>query len=167
VDVLDLDKRPQCLTKTARLINFLLYWLVWAILAVKGVDFKLAGANAVAKKGPVIIIGAPHTSLADAVVMIASIRRSYAGIGMAELRNGGEWPWIIGKGFDLLGHIPIEATPNRAPTLPPRRCMRYVTEPLWQSGRMAGKSKKASPKHGSPATRGSRCSPAPKSTSSK
>jgi hypothetical protein len=29
VDVLDLDKRPQCLTKTARLINFLLYWLVW------------------------------------------------------------------------------------------------------------------------------------------
>lgn len=99
-------KKPQSLTKTARLINFALRWLVPLILWLKGVDFKISNEKAIPKKGSVIIVGADHTSLADAIFMMAAYRRPYAGIGMAELVSD-EWPWVIRKGFGWLGHIPI------------------------------------------------------------
>jgi len=106
VEAPDFTKKPQSLTKTARLINFILRWLMPLALRVKGVDFKVEGIKNIPKKGPIVIIGTPHLSLADAFFMIASIRRPYVAVGMAELLSD-EWPWIIRKGFGWLGHIPI------------------------------------------------------------
>jgi 1-acyl-sn-glycerol-3-phosphate acyltransferase len=77
--------------------------------------------------------------------MIASIRRSYAGIGMAELRNGGEWPWIIGKGFDLLGHIPIDrgnAESGANASTAALHALRYgAALAVWPHGRQVQKGK--------------------------
>lgn len=103
----DFTIKPQSLTKTARTINFFLRWIIPFVLWVKGADVKIANKKVVPKKGAVILVGADHTSLADAIFMIAAYRRAYAGIGMAELLSD-EWPWIIRRGFQLLGHIPIE-----------------------------------------------------------
>lgn len=100
--------RPKSLSLTARILNTLLRILVQLALLFTFVNFKVANQRIIPKKEPVIIVGADHTSLADAVFMLASIRCTYAGIGMAELKNTEEWPWVIGKLFDLLGHIPID-----------------------------------------------------------
>lgn len=102
----DFTQRPQSLTKTARLINFALRWIVPLLFWIKRVDFKMANADILPKQGPIIVVGAPHTSLADALFMMNVIRRPYAGIGMAELLSE-EWPFIVRRGFELLGHIPI------------------------------------------------------------
>lgn len=102
----DFAVRPQSLTKTARFINFWLHRLVRLLLWIMRVDFKVTNKDIVPKKGPVVLVCGDHTSLADAIFMIASINRPYAGVGMAELLSD-EWPWIIRKAFELLGHIPI------------------------------------------------------------
>lgn len=103
----DFAQRPQSLTWTARFINFCLHRLVRLLLWIMRVDYKVTNKDIIPKKGPVVLVCADHTSLADAIFMIASINRSYAGVGMAELLSD-EWPWIIRKAFALLGHIPIE-----------------------------------------------------------
>lgn len=108
VDIHDTLSRPQSLTWSARTLNKLLRILVRLALLFTFVNFKVDNRKIIPKKEPVIIVGADHTSLADAVFMLASIRCTYAGIGMAELKNTEEWPWVIGKLFDWLGHIPIE-----------------------------------------------------------
>lgn len=102
------QERPQSLSVTARLLNTLLRIVVRIALKITFVNFKVGNRKVIPKHKSIIIVGADHTSLADAVFMIASIRCTYAGIGMAELKNTSEWPWIIGKIFDLLGHIPID-----------------------------------------------------------
>lgn len=108
VETINFDMRPQSLTKAARILNFLIYVAVWTLIFLRNINFKVDNTKAVPKKGPLIIVCAPHTSLADAVFMVASIRRSYAGIGMIELKNGDDWPAIVGKAFDMLGHIPVD-----------------------------------------------------------
>lgn len=108
MDKPDFAIRPQSLTKTARFINFFLHRIIRIALWVMRVDFKVTNGDILPRKGPAVLLCAEHTSLADAIFMIASIKRStYAGVGMAELLTD-EWPWIIRKAFELLGHIPIE-----------------------------------------------------------
>lgn len=108
MDSHSITERPQSLSVTARLLNSVLRIIVLIALKITFVNFKVSNRKVIPKHKPIIIVGADHTSLADAVFMIASIRCTYAGIGMAELKNSSEWPWIIGKLFDLLGHIPID-----------------------------------------------------------
>lgn len=108
MDSQSIAERPQSLSVTARVLNSVLRIVVLIALKITFVNFKVSNREVIPKHRPIIIVGADHTSLADAVFMIASIRCTYAGIGMAELKNSSEWPWIIGKLFDLLGHIPIE-----------------------------------------------------------
>jgi len=108
VDSQSITERPQSLSVTARLLNIVLRISVQIALKVTFVNFKVGNRKIIPRHKPIIIVGADHTSLADAAFMIASIRCTYAGIGMAELKNSSEWPWVIGKLFDLLGHIPID-----------------------------------------------------------
>lgn len=108
MDSQSITERPQSLSVTARLLNSVLRIAVLVALRATFVNFKVGNRKIIPRHKPIIIVGADHTSLADAVFMIASIRCTYAGIGMAELKNSSEWPWVIGKLFDLLGHIPIE-----------------------------------------------------------
>lgn len=100
--------RPPSLAVKSRAFNIFVRIFIRCILLLTFVNFKVANRKIIPKKEPVIIVGADHTSLADAVFMVASIRCTYACIGMAELKNTNEWPWIIGKLFDWLGHIPID-----------------------------------------------------------
>lgn len=108
MDSQSITGRPQSLSVTARLLNSVLRIAVQIALKITFVNFTVSNRKVIPKHKPIIIVGADHTSLADAVFMIGSIRCTYAGIGMAELKNTNEWPWIIGKLFDLLGHIPID-----------------------------------------------------------
>lgn len=108
MDSQSITGRPPSLSGVARLLNNLLRIAVQIALKITFVNFKVSNQKVIPKHGPIIIVGADHTSLADAAFMIASVRCSYAGIGMAELKNSEEWPWIIGKLFDILGHIPID-----------------------------------------------------------
>jgi 1-acyl-sn-glycerol-3-phosphate acyltransferase len=104
----DHGPRPQSLSFTARSLRVFIRTALRLIFWVKRVDYKITGTELVPKKGPAIIVIADHTSNADALFVFLGIRRPFAGIGMAELKDTKEWPAIIGWGFDKLGHIPIE-----------------------------------------------------------
>lgn len=108
VDQLSVNVLPPSMRLRSRIFNTMLRYVAWIVIRLTFINFKVNNSKIIPKKGPLIIVGADHTSLADALFVIASIRCTYAGIGMAELKNTDEWPWIIGKSFDLLGHIPID-----------------------------------------------------------
>jgi 1-acyl-sn-glycerol-3-phosphate acyltransferase len=104
----DLGPRPQSLSLTARSLLVFIRTALRLIFWVMRADYKITGTELVPKKGPAIIAIADHTSNADALFVLLGIRRPFAGIGMAELKDTKEWPAIIGWGFDKLGHIPID-----------------------------------------------------------
>ena len=104
----NLDPRPQSLSIAAKTLRVIVYLLFRFILWFMRVDYKITGTEIVPKKGPAIVVMADHTSLGDAIFLFLSICRSFAGIGMAELKNSDQWPAVIGWAFDKMGHIPIQ-----------------------------------------------------------